>query len=79
MNNVLKRNSKSFIFTALLDIGGGLFGEEPPIKAGDVVRIKKTDQGYIGGTGDKVFRWFPSHLRNGDLLRLDMQWEYYSW
>lgn len=69
-NNVLKRKSKSFIFETLRDVGDW--------KKGTTVAVRKDDFGYHAIVNDKAYLVFPSMLRNGDLMRLVLQWDYYS-
>lgn len=68
--NVIKRGSKTLIFTALLDTD--LW------KTGDCIKIVRKD-GYWQGINNRTlhrFRMDWKHMHNENLLKLDMQWNY---
>lgn len=68
--NRIKRDSKTLIFTALIDSNVW--------KAGDCIRVIKKD-GYWQGTNNRTLEHFQmlwSHMHNENLMRLDMQWNY---
>lgn len=72
-NNVLHRDSKSFIFKALINLSD--------IKAGDYVRVKKDNYGYHldSHRTEKTYSISPSLLRDKNVFELRQQWNYFSW
>ena len=70
MANVIKRNSKTVIFTAVRDSNVW--------KAGDTIKAEKRDGKWEGSNNRTLekFQLFWSHMHNEDLLKLDLQWDY---
>ena len=68
--NRIKRDSKTLIFTALLDSNVW--------ETGDCIKVIKKD-GYWQGTNNRTLEHFQilwDHMHDENLMRLDMQWNY---
>lgn len=70
MKNIIKRNSKTLIFTAMMDTN--------VFKVGDCIKVVKRDGEWTGFNNRtlKQFRILWNHMHNANLMKLDAQWEY---
>lgn len=70
---VIKRNSKSFIFEAMRDTSTN--------KAGDTLYIIKGKNGGYYGINNRTgatFQMLRAHMNIKEVFKLVMQWDYYS-